>query len=174
MKLNSEARLELFNEAQHSHLVESLTDLLHEAYAPLAAQGMQYTATYQPAPKTLERLKEGESYLVFNDEELSGTVTLNSENITSSCEYYRRRGVFSFGQFAIHPKKQGQGLGSKIMDFLEKRAAEIGATELALDTSEKAQDLIRMYQKRGYQIVAHTQWDTTNYRSVVMSKKLKI
>ncbi len=173
MKLNSEARLELFDEAKHLHLVDPLTELLHAAYAPLAAQGLKYGAAYQLAAKTLERLKEGESYLVFDCEQLIGTVTLSAENPVGSCEYYKRRGVYSFGQFAIHPSTQGKGLGSAVMDYLEKRAADVGATELALDTSEHAHDLIRMYKKRGYQIVAHTQWDTTNYRSVIMSKDLK-
>lgn len=156
----------------HYAELDPLTDLLHEAYAPLAAKGMRYLATHQPASKTLERLEEGESYLAFIDNHLIGTVTLYREKVSSSCEYYRKQGVFSFGQFAIKPQFQGKGFGSALMDMLELRATELGASELALDTSEHAENLIQMYMKRGYVQVAFTQWDVTNYRSVIMSKHL--
>lgn len=161
-----------FNPEIHSHLLETLTTLLHEAYAPLAARGMKYMATHQSVSKTMERLNQGESYLGFIDEELVSTVTLRRANPNSSCEYYRKFGVFSFGQFAVISKFQKKGLGSKIMDFLEMKAKELGAKELALDTSENADGLIRMYENRGYKIVSYTQWNEVNYRSVIMSKVL--
>lgn len=166
-------QIQRFDEALHLSLVEPLTSLLHSAYAPLAEQGMRYTATYQPPEKTLQRLKSGESYLCFYENELCGTVTLYPENESSSCEYYRKPGVYCFGQFAIRSDLQGKQLGSMLMDYLEYRARELGARELALDTAEPAHHLIQMYEKRGYQIVDHTQWEVTNYRSVIMSKSLQ-
>ena len=165
-------QLERFQFDKHAALVEPLTELLHGAYAPLAAKGLRYLATHQPPSKTLERLQEGESYLATIEDELIGTVTLYREKFSSTCDYYRKPGIFSFGQFAIKSDLQGQGLGSGMMDFVEARAKILGARELALDTSEHATDLIRMYEKRGYKRVAVTQWDVTNYLSVVMSKKL--
>ena len=173
--MNSESNINLtrFTERDHGHLIVALTHLLHEAYAPLAAKGMKYLATHQPPTKTLERLLDGESYLAFLDTTLIGTVTLYSEDLQSTCEYYRKPGVYSFGQFAIHPTVQGKGYGSAIMEKLETRAKELGASELALDTSEHAADLISRYEKRGYLAVAHTKWEVTNYHSVVMAKKLE-
>jgi peroxiredoxin/GNAT superfamily N-acetyltransferase len=168
----SDLKIVKFNSTEHSELIEPLTALLHAAYAPLAARGMRYLATHQPPQKTLERLNEGESYLAFEADQLIGTVTLYREKLSSSCEYYRRAGVFSFGQFAIKPEFQGRGFGSMMMTMLEDRARELGAVELALDTSEHADDLIRLYEKRGYRQVAFAQWDVTNYRSVIMSKVL--
>lgn len=147
--------------------------MLHEAYAPLAVKGMRYLATHQPPSKTLERLCEGESYLAFAADEIAGTVTMYREKTLSSCEYYRRAGVFSFGQFAVGRKFQGRGYGALMMDLVERRARELGARELALDTSEHAADLIATYERRGYQIVSHTQWEVTNYRSVIMSRLLQ-
>ena len=164
--------LERFNVDIHSHLIEPLTELLHKAYAPLAAQGMKYLATHQPASKTLDRLGHGESHLGFVNREIVSTLTLRPERPNSPCEYYRKPGVFSLGQFAVSPEYQGRGYGAKIMDFVETRAKELGAKELALDTSEKASELIAMYERRGYKIVGHTQWEVTNYCSIVMSKTL--
>ena len=172
MNFGNDITLDLFDEARHSHVIDALTELLHSAYAPLAAKGMRYLATHQPPSKTLQRLKEGESYLLFIREEIIGTVTLHREKIVSNCEYYKQNGIYSFGQFAVHPSEQGKGHGAKIMDFLEKRAKALGAIELALDTSEHAEQLITMYEKRGYKIVSYAQWDETNYRSVIMSKTL--
>jgi GNAT superfamily N-acetyltransferase len=59
-----------------------------------------------------------------------------------------------------------------MMSMIEERAKELGAHEIALDTSEHADDLIKMYEKRGYKHVSHVQWGETNYRSVVLSKVL--
>lgn len=159
-----------FDPILHAAYVEPLTSMLHEAYAPLAARGLRYLATHQPPSKTLERLCEGESYLALLGDDLIGTVTLYREKFQSTCEYYRRPGVFSFGQFAIRSASQGCGYGAKLMGIVEERARELGASELALDTSEHAAELIATYQRRGYKIVSHTQWDVTNYRSVIMSR----
>jgi GNAT superfamily N-acetyltransferase len=163
---------ETFNPERHSALIEPLTALLHEAYAPLAARGMKYLATHQAPSKTFERLQRGESTLGFLDGSLVSTVTLYREDPVSACRYYRTAGVFSFGQFAVKQSHQGRGIGSAIMDMVESRAKELGARELALDTSEHASELIRMYTKRGYTLVGHTQWELVNYRSVIMSKSL--
>ena len=59
-----------------------------------------------------------------------------------------------------------------MMDFVEERARAIGAHEIALDTSERAKKLIALYTARGYEIVDEADWSVTNYRSVIMSRKL--
>jgi signal transduction histidine kinase len=48
----------------------------------------------------------------------------------------------------------------------------MGMIELALDTSEHATRLIETYARRGSLEVERCRWDVTNYRSVVMSKRL--
>lgn len=152
--------------------VPEITALLHRSYKPLAEKGMQYLASHQSCEKTLERLNEGESYLYLLDDEIVGTITLRPHQTNNSCDWYNKKNIYSFGQFAINPELQGHGLGTKLMDFIESRALELKVDEIALDTSEHAEQLIKMYTKRGYRFVAHVQWSVTNYRSVVMSKKL--
>lgn len=86
--------------------------------------------------------------------------------------WYNSPGVLVFGRFAVSPELQGHGLGSKMMDVLEARVKALGYAEIALDTSEKADHLIKMYEQRGYRFIEYHQWGITNYRSVVLSKTL--
>jgi len=161
-----------FEVSRHDFLVEPLTELLHTSYAPLLERGMRYLATHQTPEVTRKRLLEGESYLGIKDDQLIATVTLKSRREVCRTRWYTQSGIFHFGQFAVHPDFQGQGIGSRLMDMLEGRARDLGATELALDTSEHAEDLIYMYTKRGYRRVETVQWEETNYRSVILSKTL--
>ena len=172
MPLPAGARIERFCPQSHAHEIGPLTRLLHEAYAELAKGGMRYLATHQPPEVTKDRLGAGEGYLAYFENILAGTITLRAPDPLSTCAYYRRPGVFFFSQFGVGPAFQGQGLGTALMDFVEARAASLNATELALDTSERASHLIALYSRRGYRLVDHTQWEGVNYRSVIMSKAL--
>lgn len=86
---------------------------------------------------------------------------------------YRRTDVCFFTQFAVKTKFQGMGIGRFLMDMIENRAKELGAVEITLDTSEHAHHLIEIYKARNYKIVGDDSWETTNYKSVLMSKSLK-
>jgi GNAT superfamily N-acetyltransferase len=156
----------------HLLLVPELTELIHEAYKPLADKGFRYTGTYQPVEKTLERLKRGESYLAFGDGQLVGTISLYEPKADSPCDYYRKEGIYHFGQYAVQPMFQGRGIGNALLQFVEKRTKILGGKELSLDTAEGAVELIATYQRHGYRIVATTQWAFTNYLSVVMTKEI--
>ncbi len=50
----------------------------------------------------------------------------------------------------------------------------MGASQVALVTSEQATDLIAWYGLRGYRHVQEVDWKVTNYRSVVLSKPLEL
>jgi GNAT superfamily N-acetyltransferase len=80
--------------------------------------------------------------------------------------------VARFGQFAVRPSYQRAGIGSTLMSLIERRAAERGVVELALDTSEHAAHLIAFYQASGYRFVEHCQWAMVNYRSVLFAKRV--
>ena len=157
-----------------SDSLAELTDLLHRAYASLAAQGFRYHATYQDETVTARRISEGECWIGVLEGRLVATVTLKEAAKTSGCPWYDRPDVASFGQFAVEPALQGKSIGSTLMNIVERRAVEKGVKELALDTAEGAAHLIRFYEKRGYRFIEHVQWPrtTVNYRSVILSKTL--
>jgi GNAT superfamily N-acetyltransferase len=152
--------------------VAAITRMLHEAYAPLAAAGMRFLASHQDEDTTRSRLESGETLVAIQDEVLAGIVTLSPPSATRGAPCYERPGVASFGQFAVRPSHQRRGIGTRLLDLVELRARELGATELALDTSENAAGLIALYESRGFRTVEYVQWDVTNYRSVILAKRL--
>lgn len=162
--------IEPFNPEKHS--VELLTTLLHESYAELYKKGMHFYAATQDAQATLRRLTKGKSLIALLDGAIVGTITYYANDTGSKCEWYTRPNVGYFGQFAVHPKYQKLGIGKKMLIIVEQMAKDEGKKELALDTSEHAEELIAYYTKNGFTWVEYTQWDKTNYRSVVMSKSL--
>src|SRR4051812_32357994 len=108
-----------FDEEKHQHLIEQLTEMLHSAYRPLAEKGMKYQATHQSSDITLKRLKKGDSFLGFIDGELISTITVVKEDPNEPCEWYKKPEVYFFTQFAVQPSYQGNGLGKRLMDFVE-------------------------------------------------------
>lgn len=152
---------------------ESLTGLLHRAYAPLAKMGFRYLATYQDVTVTRDRAAQGECYVVTTSGRLIGTLlVVPPERRAPHCDWYDRPDVAVLSQFAVEPELQRRGVGTRLLCFGEQRALELGASEVSVDTAESAFHLIRLYEKRGYREVGHAQWKHTNYRSVLLSKRL--
>jgi GNAT superfamily N-acetyltransferase len=149
-----------------------LTALLHRAYRPLAAAGLRFLAGHQDESTTRDRCSEGECWVAVQESTLIGTMTWRPGGAPTRCAWYERRDVAIFGQFAVAPELQGQGIGSRLLDLVERRAREQGVAEIACDTSEKADALLSYYGRRGYRVVGSVQWEETNYRSVVLSKPL--
>jgi GNAT superfamily N-acetyltransferase len=89
-------------------------------------------------------------------------------------QWLDRPEIASLGQFAVAPELQGAGLGARLMALAEQRAFETGAVEIALDTAEPAEHLVALYQRRGYRVIEHARWSHTNYRSVIMSKPVRV
>jgi GNAT superfamily N-acetyltransferase len=152
--------------------VDAITELLHTAYMPLAERGLRYHATWQDAATTLRRLTSGYPLIADLDGRIVGTVTLYGPWPDSPCEWYRRADVYHFGQFAVRPDLQRAGIGSRMLQLIEEQTLGRGGSELALDTAEPAEHLTRWYARLGYRFIDFVTWDVTNYRSVVMSKRL--
>ncbi len=103
---------------------------------------------------------------------MAGTIALIKWNPDSPCEYYRKEGVYHFGQFGVKPEFQGRGIANQLLLHIEKRAKELGGKELALDTADGAVELIEMYKRRGFKAVSTTKWASTNYQSIIMTKDI--
>jgi GNAT superfamily N-acetyltransferase len=158
-----------------SDSISELTLLIRRAYKQLADMGFNYTGSYQDDEITRQRISRGECYVLVEGGALIGSIMLYppNEQPWPAQQWYAYPGVASCGQFAVEPRLQRSGRGAKLMDFVENRAAEIGAVELALDTSEGADHLIRFYTDRGYRFVEYIQHEGKTYRSMILSKALE-
>jgi GNAT superfamily N-acetyltransferase len=155
--------------------IDQLTSLLHRAYRGLAEMGFRFYASHQTSEQTAKRIAGAHCWVAVMSSKLVGTVCLSDDRRKwdSRCAYYHRAGVWTCNQFAVEPELRRRGIGAAMMDLVEQAAAASGAAEIALDTAEGAAHLIRYYERRGYRVVGHVQWNITNYRSVVMSKWLQ-
>ncbi|MDD4976778.1 MAG: GNAT family N-acetyltransferase [Bacteriovorax sp.] len=159
--------------------VVEINSLLLSAYRPLAEAGMRYAASHEDVDATRRNIEDGECHIGLYDGKIIACAILRIPNQSEKSgwkangpSWYSFSGVTTFGRFAVPPQLQGLGIGAKLMDVIESRAKALGFLELALDTSEHASHLIKMYEKRDYKFIEFHQWSITNYRSVVMSKHL--
>lgn len=153
--------------------MEELTLLLHRSYKRLGDMGLRFFATHQTPEQTRERVVSGECFVAELEGKMVGTICLYTEPEIDGPPLYRRPDVARFGQFAVEPELQKNGVGGMLLDYIERRAERLGMAELALDTAEGAAHLIDYYSRRGWEIVGHTEWKVTNYRSVLMSKPIR-
>ena len=157
---------------------DALTALLHRAYAPLAAAGMDFMAASQSADVTRQRVAEGHCLVAEAGGELLGTVTVcgpyEDDLATWAAEapWFRERDTAHFHQFAVDPRQQRRGVGRLLVAAGERWARDCGFRRMALDTAEPATALRALYRRLGYAEVGHVRWQGRHYRSVVMLKSL--
>lgn len=156
--------------------LNEITLLLNRAYKFLADMGFRYLASHQETETTKERIKKAKCFVAVlkedPQEKIVGIISYYSPKNANGCDWYDKPEVAYFGQFGVDPDLQKSGIGSLLLDEVEKLAKKDKAEEIALDTAEGAAHLIKYYGNRGYRHVDYTKWHVTNYRSVIMSKKL--
>lgn len=159
--------------------LDDLTQLLHAAYASLAAQGWNFTAADQTVDVTRDRLAGARGFVAELGGRLVGTVAVRGPKPPGEAyiadpppPLYTTPGTAILSQLAVHPDCRGQGLGERLMDAAEAWARRQGFAQLALDTAEPAAALRRRYERRGYTTVGGVQWQGKTYASVLMVKPL--
>lgn len=148
--------------------IVALTDMLHRAYAPLAARGLRYNATHQSPEVTVRRLSRGHALVAESDGRVVGTISVYPPDPSSQVAVYRDPHTYSFGQFAVDPEFKGRGIGRALHAAAVDHALSQGAHFLSLDTAAPAAELIATYERWGYVVVERTSWKSTNYESVLM------
>jgi len=151
--------------------IEALTAMLHRAYAVLGRAGLNYTAVDQDAQTTRDRLRGGHCWVAVVDGAIVGTVLVHDDD-PDRPECARRPGMAYLSQFAVEPGLQAHGIGARLMDHAERETRRRGFGQLALDTAEPAEHLVRYYDRRGYRLLGTTRFSGKTYRSVVLAKDL--
>ncbi|MCP4685270.1 MAG: GNAT family N-acetyltransferase [bacterium] len=134
--------------------------------------GLRYLATHQDVSVTRDRIKLGTCFVAEAEGEIIGTITYHDPGHVKGSKWMERDNVAHLNQLAVEPDLQGHGIATRLVEHAEVYARSRGIAEIALDTAEPAHQLIAWYSKLGYRFIEYTDWEVTNYRSVVMSKSL--
>lgn len=119
--------------------VEAIRALVHAAYAkwvPLIGR--------EPMPMKTDYAVA----IVEHDFDL----LCDGDSIAGLIETQHRPDHLWIENVAVHPDRQGKGLGTKLLKWAEKRAEVAGTGELRLLTNEAFTANIKFYKKLGYKI----------------------
>jgi GNAT superfamily N-acetyltransferase len=162
----------IFRYFTSSDSLDELTSLINKAFAVHKEKGLNYMAATQNSETTRKRIRKSYCIIATLDGKIVGTRTIKPPWRTKGSPWFNRRDVCKANQFAVDPGLQSKGIGEHFNQIGEYLAAVTGAKELACDTSEHAKGVIDYHLKRGYRFIEYVNWKTTNYRSVVMSKRV--
>lgn len=153
--------------------LDAVTALLHRAYAPLAAGGMDFAAATQSVEATRRCVAAGQCFVAERAGALVGTVTVSGPyDETVQEPWLREADTAHYHQFAVHPDHQGMGIGRRLVEVCESWARERRYRRLALDIAEGAEELRALYARLGYREIAREQAPGRRARSLVMRKAL--
>ena len=119
--------------------VDAIRDLVHAAYAkwvPLIGR--------EPMPMKVD-------YSVAIAEH-DFDLLCDGETIVGLIETEHRPDHLWIENVAVHPDRQGQGLGKRLLKWAERRAEIAGTGELRLLTNEAFEANIKLYKAVGYRI----------------------
>ena len=124
-----------------------IASLIFEAFAPFRAQytpdAFEYTAA--KADKIRERFEEGPMWLAYDGGEPVGTVS----GLPEEERFYIR-------SMAVKTSAQGNGVGQKLLDELERFARDAGFQKLYLYTTFVLPGAKRLYEKNGFYVLRET------------------
>jgi len=157
--------------------VPALTRLLHDAYADLAARGLNFTGATQDEATTANRsLGVGASWVLVDPSgELVGTVTATSppgRGIRALTDLALEPDRVWLNQLAVRPDLRGRGLATFLWGTVRAWSLQWGMRSVGLDTAEPATPLRAMYRRWGFVDADMVQWPGKTYRSVVMLHRL--
>ena len=123
-------------------------DRCGEIYAkafPMEHWGIDWTP--QNAAEYLSELFEQKRFIGYVYEENSQIVRC----VFALCRISGSKKEIYINEMAVLPEKQGQGIGSRLLDAVREYSREIGSAGLVLYTSEYA-PAAKFYEKNGFKV----------------------
>ncbi|WP_138751253.1 GNAT family N-acetyltransferase [Paenibacillus sinopodophylli] len=127
---------------------ERLLHVVYEAYVTIRELELHWPAAHADLALIQDNITSNECYVLEVDGEIAGTVTLSKGDEVKAIT------PFPFIKwFAVDPAYQGQGIGNKLLNWLEQTVIKekVGAAAVTLATAEKHPWLLAMYERRGYE-----------------------
>ena len=152
-----------------------LTELLHAAYAELGAMGLNYTAVDQDVETTRERALGGQCWIVEQDGQIVGSLTMSlppSTGLQELTKAARESERAWLNQVAVSPLLRGHGIAADLWRRGRRWAAAKGASSIGVDTAIPAEHLVQLYSSWGFEQVDTIHWPGKTYDSIVMIRPL--
>jgi len=127
---------------------EQLLDITYRAYQLIRELGLHWPAATADLAMIQDNVTTNECYVLERNGSIAATITLSKgEEIKALTE------LPFIKWFAVDPDCRGEGLGGKLLDWVEKNVIydKLGATAVTLATAQKHPWLVSMYERRGYE-----------------------
>lgn len=160
---------------QASEDLGALTGLLHRAYAPQVAAGLEPLAGRQARETTAARIAQSLCLVAeaSGSSRPVGVILLGEHEDAVGPPLFAEPGVEHFSMFAIDPAAQGLGVGAQLLLEAERCAVGNGSHTLACTMAGPDVALRDWYLRRGYATAGVWRWPYTNYESVILAKRLE-
>lgn len=155
--------------------LQALTDLLHRAYAPLAARGMNFAAATQSVEVTAQRAARGQCFVAVRNRMIVGTANVCGPEDSSEqppVPWFSERNTAHVHQLAVAPEVRRLGVGARLVQRCEGWARDNGYRSMVAGAALGAQEMLSMFRRLGYNEVAQAQGPDLAYRSVILRKSL--
>ncbi len=140
-----------------------LLDLHIRCTRDLNQQGIyQWTSEY-PGPKTIKAaIKRGEQWKLKHDDAFIGGVVLNEVEDPGwkSIAWTFEGRILVVHALVIDKVFQGQGLGQKALDTIERYASMHAYSGIRMDVFSENPGAIYLYKKNGYSFLDHVVFDS--------------
>lgn len=125
--------------------------LLRDAFEPIRDLGIDWPSANATLELVTENITRSSAFVLERDGEIISTITIRfpweSNNPPSKYPFV--------WWFATKPELKGQGVGNKLLTYVEERVLRdtLKAPALTLGTSAKKHPwLLAMYERRGYEV----------------------
>jgi GNAT superfamily N-acetyltransferase len=129
--------------------VRELAQTIWRAHYPgiISNEQIEYMLTWMYSLETLQREvhHEGVQFeLLRVNSELVGFAAYGPTS---------ESGVYKLHKLYVHPDQQGQGLGSRLLNYCEDQVATLGAEKLILAVNKQNRRAIRTYERNGFSVI---------------------
>ena len=155
--------------------VQPTYGLLAEVRDHLCSNGIYMWDEHYPDIQTVQDdVDNGSLFIATHSGVLIGTVSIDSNQ---EPEYqaipWRHPGPsLVIHRLCVSPRHQGHGIGTALMDFSEKHAAECGVSGIRLDVYSGNPNSVAFYQNRGYQMAGQFMFPSRSQPFYCMEKQL--
>lgn len=140
-----------------------MSEVLRAAFAEYALlyTGAGYAATTPDAGRIRERLAEGTTWVVEDEDRVVGTVSVVN----------RLDGLY-LRSMAVVPEARGRGVARMLTGEVERVAGEVRARRIYLSTTPFLFDAIRLYESLGFRRTGEPPHDLFGTPLVTMARSL--